>query len=188
MAHGDAREGKWSGNWRLKWVASTLTLPRNVVYPALLPLMRTPRLPVVEWTDAPADLNGLIRFPERRNLVSARVASHFKSSLPNIRSLNIQWDEEKINQLDCTKFSHVIRNSTISLVTIFSCQPKTGVCKNSYLRKAAFVLSICAEHLWLAFLLSICAEHLCWAFITPIHARSEVESSRNALANDSSLL
>jgi len=23
------------------------------VYPALLPLMRTPRLPVVDWTDAP---------------------------------------------------------------------------------------------------------------------------------------
>ena len=28
-----------------------------MVYPALLPLMRTPRLPVVDWTDAPADLN-----------------------------------------------------------------------------------------------------------------------------------
>jgi len=31
--------------------------------------------------DAPADLNGLIRFAERRNLVSARVPSHFKCSL-----------------------------------------------------------------------------------------------------------
>ena len=53
-----------------------------MVYPALLPLlplMRTPRLPVVEWTDAPADLKGLVRFAERRNLVSARVPSHFKS-------------------------------------------------------------------------------------------------------------
>jgi len=48
MAHGDAREGKWRGNWRMKWVASTLTLPRNVVYPALLTLMRTPRLPAVD--------------------------------------------------------------------------------------------------------------------------------------------
>ena len=38
---------------------------------------RTPRLPVVDWTDAPADLNGLVRFAERRNLVSARVPSHF---------------------------------------------------------------------------------------------------------------
>ena len=24
MEHGDAREGKWSGNWRMEWVASTL--------------------------------------------------------------------------------------------------------------------------------------------------------------------
>ena len=48
-----------------------------MVYPALLPLMRTPRLPVVDWTDAPADLNGLVRLAERRNLVSARVPSHF---------------------------------------------------------------------------------------------------------------
>jgi hypothetical protein len=43
--------------------------------------MRTPRLPVIDWTDAPADLNGLVRFAERRNLVSARVPSHFKRSL-----------------------------------------------------------------------------------------------------------
>jgi len=47
------------------------------VYPALLPPMRTPRLPVVHWTDAPADLNALVRFAERRNLVSASVPSHF---------------------------------------------------------------------------------------------------------------
>jgi hypothetical protein len=52
-----------------------------MVYPALLPLMRTPRLPVVDWTDAPADLNWLVRFAERRNLGSARVPSHFKLSL-----------------------------------------------------------------------------------------------------------
>jgi hypothetical protein len=44
-----------------------------MVYPALLPLMRTPRLPAVDWTDAPADLNGLVRFAKRRTLVSARV-------------------------------------------------------------------------------------------------------------------
>ena len=82
-----------------------------MVYPALLPLMCTPRLPVVNWTDAPADLtlillmwriwlttnnackwqmrfnsafkglNGLVRFAERRNLVSACVPSHFKRSV-----------------------------------------------------------------------------------------------------------
>jgi len=57
------------------------SLPRNMVYPALLKLMRTPRLPVVDWTDAPTDLNGLVRFAERQNLVSARVPSHIKRSL-----------------------------------------------------------------------------------------------------------
>jgi hypothetical protein len=43
--------------------------------------MCTARLPVVDWTDAAADLNGLVRFAERRNLVSAHVPSHFKRSL-----------------------------------------------------------------------------------------------------------
>jgi hypothetical protein len=81
------REGKWRGNWRMGWVASTLTLPPNTVYPALIPLMRTPRLPAVDWTDVPADLNGLVRFGERQNLVSARVPSRFKRSLPLIGSL-----------------------------------------------------------------------------------------------------
>ena len=54
------------------------TLPRNVVCPVLLPLLlliRTPRLPVVDWTDAPTDLNGLVPFGEWRNLVSAHVPS-----------------------------------------------------------------------------------------------------------------
>ena len=68
------------------------SLPRNTVYPALLPLTRTPRLPVLDWTDAPADLNGLVRFAERQNMVSARVPSHFK------RSLQI---------CPCRKFSHI---------------------------------------------------------------------------------
>jgi len=58
--------------------------------------MRTPQLPVVDWTDAPADLNGLVRFTERRNRVPARVPSHFKRSLQttevhhvNVRHLQI---------------------------------------------------------------------------------------------------
>jgi len=86
MAHGDAREGKWRGNWRMEWVASTLTLPRNMVYSALLTLMCKPRLSAVDWTDAPADLTGLVRFDERRNLVSARVLSRFKRTLATLQS------------------------------------------------------------------------------------------------------
>ena len=68
--------GKWRGNWRMEWVASTLhTTSEHGV-------SSTNRLPVVDWTDAPADLNGLVRFAERRNLVSARVPSHFNWPLP----------------------------------------------------------------------------------------------------------
>ena len=85
LAHGDARECNWRGKWRMEWEASTLILPRNVVYPALLKLMRTPRLPAVDWTDSPADLNGLVRFGERWNLVSARVSSCFKRTIPACR-------------------------------------------------------------------------------------------------------
>ena len=51
------------------------------MYPALLPLMHTHQLQVVDCTDAPADLNGLVRFAERRSLVSARVPSRFKRSI-----------------------------------------------------------------------------------------------------------
>ena len=85
VAHGDAREWKWRGNWRMEWVASTLTPPPNVVYPALLKLMRTPPLPAVDWTDAPTDLNGLVRFGERRNVVSARVPSRSARAIQEAR-------------------------------------------------------------------------------------------------------
>ena len=54
----------------------------DTVYPALLPLMRTPRLPAADWTDTPADKNGLARFAERPNLVSARVPPHSIFTLP----------------------------------------------------------------------------------------------------------
>ena len=66
---------------RMEWVASNLALYRKTVYPALLPLIRTPRLPAVDCTDTPADLNGLVRFAERPNLVSARVPSRFERAL-----------------------------------------------------------------------------------------------------------
>jgi hypothetical protein len=58
-----------------------------MVYPALLPLMRKSRLPAVDLTDAPADLNVLVRFAERRNVVSARVPSRFKRSLLPYRNV-----------------------------------------------------------------------------------------------------
>ena len=87
VTNGDAREGKWRGNWRMEWVASTLTPPPNMVYAALLKLMLASRLPAVDWTEAPTDLNGLVPFGERRNLVSARVPSRSERAitLPDIK-------------------------------------------------------------------------------------------------------
>ena len=84
MAHGDAWEEKWKGKWRLEWVASTLhiisehgassiTTADAHTSAASSRLNRRP----------PADLNGLVRFAERRNLVSARVPSHFICPLPH---------------------------------------------------------------------------------------------------------
>jgi len=51
--------------------------------------MRTARLPKVDWTDAPADLNGLVRFAVRWNLVSACEPSHFKCSLPKFQTNSV---------------------------------------------------------------------------------------------------
>ena len=69
-----------------------------MVYPALLPLlplMRTSRLPAVDWTDTPADLNGFVRFTERLNLVSAHVPSRFKRALPSVPGYLRKKEEHK---------------------------------------------------------------------------------------------
>jgi hypothetical protein len=81
MAHGDARKGKRRGNWWMEWVASTLhTTSEHGVSNITTANAHTSA--VVDWTDPPSpDLNKLVRFAERRNLVSARVPSHFKCSL-----------------------------------------------------------------------------------------------------------
>ena len=51
--------------------------------------MRTPRLPVVDWTDTPANLNWLVRFAERPNLVSARVLSRSERTILSTRTHRI---------------------------------------------------------------------------------------------------
>jgi len=83
-----------------------------MVYAALLPLMRTPRLPVVDWTDAPAELNGFVRFAERRNLVSVRVPSHFKRSLQNASLTGMHENEtSQLNLDEINTFDFISRAS-----------------------------------------------------------------------------
>ena len=80
MSYRDAREGK-----RMEWVASTL----HTTSEHCVSSITTADAPTsaassrLNWRP-PADLNGLVRFAERRNLVSARVPSHFKRSLHSL--------------------------------------------------------------------------------------------------------
>ena len=68
---------KWSGQPVL------FTLPRNMVYPALLPLMRTPRLPVVDSTDPPGRFKWTRPF--RRKTKSGFCACAITLQLPSKR-------------------------------------------------------------------------------------------------------
>ena len=86
MADGDAREGKWRGNWPMQWVTSTLhtTSEHDVSSITTADAHTSAASSRMNWRP-PADLNGLVPFAARRNLVSARVLSHFNWPLPSIR-------------------------------------------------------------------------------------------------------
>jgi hypothetical protein len=49
-------------------------------------LTRPPRLQVVDWTVAHAESHGLVRFAERRNLVSAHVPSNLNCTIPLVET------------------------------------------------------------------------------------------------------
>ena len=85
MAHGDALEGKWRGNWRIDWVASTLytTSEHGVSSITTTDAHTSAASSRLKWR--PSDLNWLVRFAERWSLVSARAPSHFKRSLTSPR-------------------------------------------------------------------------------------------------------
>jgi hypothetical protein len=82
--------------------------------------MCTARLIVVDWTDTPADLNGHVRFAEKkRNLVSVRVPSRFQSCLlclhPHRRAVvtGITFQPTKLLQL---KSYHLARCQVLTVV------------------------------------------------------------------------
>ena len=97
VAHGDAREEKWSGKRRMEWVASSLQLDSEQsiqCYYNRSPPTRTPRKPVLDWTDTPADINGLVRFVGRPNLVSALVSSHSVFTVPKHRGISDRSEQK----------------------------------------------------------------------------------------------
>ena len=149
MARGDAREGKWRGKLPKGAGRQYSSLPRDLVYPALLPLMRTPRLPVVDWTDAPADLNGLVRFVERPNLVTALVPSHFKLSLRQ----GISWSagRERHSHIACiSRKLPVPRNKRLKdareILLPVSCQNEMSGTSLLYLSSLEGILSFQSIH------------------------------------------
>jgi len=85
VAHGDAPEGKWRRNCRMQSVVSTLHTTSehgvsNIITADAHSSAASSRL---NWRP-PADLNGLVRFAEIRNLVSARVPSHFNWTVQSV--------------------------------------------------------------------------------------------------------
>ena len=92
-----------------------------MVYPALQPLIRTPRLPVVDWTDAPADLNGLVRFAERRNPVSALVPSHFNWPLETAVPLGLNFYLSITFYSRTKRLTHCANRSTLTRARLTHC-------------------------------------------------------------------
>ena len=83
MAHGDARAGKWRENWRVEWAAITLytTSEHGLSNITTVDAHTSAASSRLNWRYPTSDLNGLVCFAERRNLVSVLVPSHFKRSL-----------------------------------------------------------------------------------------------------------
>ena len=92
MAYGEAREEKWKGKRRMEWVASTHALYRNTVDPALLPLMRTPRLPAADWTVHPHRYKWTrpFRWKTKSGFCACVITFRFHSNTR--QSENVRWE------------------------------------------------------------------------------------------------
>jgi hypothetical protein len=73
-------------------------------------------------TDVPADLNGRVRFAERRNLVSARVPSHFNRSLH--RPTKECCEAAASKPRPAATFVNHVQNTIIWGVTFYTCGRK----------------------------------------------------------------
>ena len=65
----------------MEWVAGTLYTTSEYGVSSITTADAHTSAASSRLKDAPANLNGVVRCAERRNLVSARVPSHFKRSL-----------------------------------------------------------------------------------------------------------
>jgi len=118
MAHGDTWGGKWRRNWRMEWVASTLhtTSEHGVSSITTADAHTSVASSRLNWRP-PAYLNGLVRFAERRNVVSACVPSHFNWPLLHDAcfkpgSLYPEFPENKMPTTQCHVACDDIWNKT----------------------------------------------------------------------------
>ena len=81
-AHGDARQGKWKGYWRMEWVASTLhtTSEHGVSSITTADAHTSAASSQLNWRP-PSDLNGLVRFAERDEIWFLRVCHHISNAV-----------------------------------------------------------------------------------------------------------
>jgi len=116
MEHGDSREGKWRGNWQMQWVASTLhtTSEHGVFSIITADAHNSAASSRLNWHLPPppppsrADLKGLVRFAERRNLLSARVSSHFNWPLLYKAYPFLNADYHQFEHWKILHYSHVV--------------------------------------------------------------------------------
>jgi len=89
LAHDDAREGKWRGNWRMEWVTSTLhTTSEHGVSGITTADAHTSAVSSrLNWR--PCRFKWTRPFRRKQNLVSTRVSSHFKRSLQPILNKSV---------------------------------------------------------------------------------------------------
>jgi len=72
---------------RMEWVASSLALYVGTRSIQLLSTDPHSSAASSRLNDTPADLNGIVRFAERPNLVSARVPSRFERVITNTHTV-----------------------------------------------------------------------------------------------------
>ena len=72
----------------MEWVASTLHTTSELCTSSITTADTHTSVASSQLNRDPADLNGLVRFAERRNIISTRVPSHFKRSLPLKKVMN----------------------------------------------------------------------------------------------------
>ena len=92
MAHGDAREGKWRGNWRMEWVASTLHTTSEHGVSSITTADAHTSAASSRLNCYPAVLNRLVHFFEKR-IWFLRVCHHVSNAvLCRVSGVAGDWD------------------------------------------------------------------------------------------------